>query len=154
MGARRVHCGDIFVGHICARAKGKYAENNAMRHCAGGHMRAHFPLASAIMKTNFYASSPDTEALIPSELNNEVNYRLTAAYAQQMQDGVQEILASYGYPDCEIDLLTDIDEQDGIFIKKANIILPGGAVLKEAAVEKLQDLLGDAVIDIRTGSTS
>ena len=42
MGARRVHCGDIFVGHICARAKGKYAENNAMRHCAGGHMRAHF----------------------------------------------------------------------------------------------------------------
>ena len=38
-----------------------------------------FPLASAIMKTNFSASSPDTEALIPSELNNEVNYRLTAA---------------------------------------------------------------------------
>lgn len=114
-----------------------------------------FPLASAmIMKTNFYASSPDTEALIPSELNNEVNYRLTAAYAQQMQDGVQEILASYGYPDCEIDLLTDIDEYGGIFIKKANIILPGGAVLKEAAVEKLQNLLGDAVIDIRTGSTS
>ena len=67
---------------------------------------------------------------------------------------VQEILASYGYPDCEIDLLTDIDEQGGIFIKKANIILPGGAVLKEAAVEKLQNLLGDAVIDIRTGSTS
>ena len=113
-----------------------------------------FPLASAIMKTNFSASSPDTEALIPSELNNEVNYRLTAAYAQQMQDGVQEILASYGYPDCEIDLLTDIDEQGGIFIKKANIILPGGTVLKEAAVEKLQNLLGDAVIDIRTGSTS
>lgn len=74
-----------------------------------------FPLASAIMKTNFSASSPDTEALIPSELNNEVNYRLTAAYAQQMQDGVQEILASYGYPDCEIDLLTDIDEYGGIF---------------------------------------
>ena len=95
-----------------------------------------FPLASAIMKTNFSASSPDTEALIPSELNNEVNYRLTAAYAQQMQDGVQEILASYGYPDCEIDLLTDIDEYGGIFIKKANIILPGGAVLKEAAVAK------------------
>ena len=69
-----------------------------------------FPLARAIMKTNFSASSPDTEALIPSELNNEVNYRLTAAYAQQMQDGMQEILASYGYPDCEIDLLTDIDE--------------------------------------------
>ena len=104
-----------------------------------------FPLASVIMKTNFSASSPDTEALIPSELNNEVNYRLTAAYAQQMQDGD---------PDCEIDLLTDIDEQGGIFIKKANIILPGGAVLKEAAVEKLQNLLGDAVIDIRTGSTS
>ena len=113
-----------------------------------------FPLASALMKTNFSASSPDTEALIPSELNNEVNYRLTAAYAQQMQDGVQEILASYGYPDCEIDLLTDIDEYGGIFIKKANIILPSGAVLKEAAVEKLQNLLGDAVIDIRTGSTS
>ncbi|MFU2400610.1 MAG: stage III sporulation protein AF [Clostridiales bacterium] len=113
-----------------------------------------FPLASAIMKTNFSASSPDTEALISSELNNEVNYRLTAAYAQQMQDGVQEILASYGYLDCEIDLLTDIDEYGGIFIKKANIILPDGAVLKEAAVEKLQNLLGDAVIDIRTGSTS
>lgn len=113
-----------------------------------------FPFASALMKTNFSASSPDTEALTPSELNNEVNYRLTAAYAQQIQDGVQEILASYGYLDCEIDLLTDIDEQGGIFIKKANIILPGGAVLKEAAVEKLQNLLGDAVIDIRTGSTS
>ena len=109
-----------------------------------------FPLASALMKTNFSASSPDTEALIPSELNNEV----TAAYAQQMHDSVQEILASYGYPDCETDLLTDIDEQGGIFIKKANIILPDGAVLKEAAVEKLQNLLGDAVIDIRTGSTS
>ena len=50
--------------------------------------------------------------------------------------------------------MTDIDEQGGIFIKKANIILPGRAVLKEAAVEKLQNLLGDAVIDIRTGSTS
>ena len=49
-----------------------------------------FPLASAIMKTNFSASSPDTEALIPGELNNEVNYRLTAAYAQQMQDGVDK----------------------------------------------------------------
>ena len=44
--------------------------------------------------------------------------------------------------------------QGSIYIKKANIILPGGAVLKEAAVEKLQNLLGDAVIDIRTGSTS
>lgn len=154
MGARRVHCGDIFVGRICARAKGKYAENNAVRHCAGGHMRARFSACERLDENKFSASSPDTEALIPSELNNEVNYRLTAAYAQQMQDGVQEILASYGYPDCEIDLLTDIDEQGGIFIKKANIILPGRAVLKEAAVEKLQNLLGDAVIDIRTGSTS
>lgn len=117
-------------------------------------MRARFSACERLDENNFSASSPDTEALIPSELNNEVNYRLTAAYAQQMQDGVQEILASYGYPDCEIDLLTDIDEYGGIFIKKANIILPGGAVLKEAAVEKLQNLLGDAVIDIRTGSTS
>lgn len=84
-----------------------------------------FPLASAIMKTNFSVSSPDTEALIPSELNNEVNYRLTAAYAQQMQDGVQEILASYGYLDCEIDLLTDIDEQGSIFIKKGEYHIAG-----------------------------
>ncbi len=113
-----------------------------------------FPFASALMKTNFSAFSPDTEALIPSELNNEVNYRLTAAYARQMQEGVQEILALYGYPDCETDLLTDIDEQNGIFIKKANIILPNGAVLGDEAVERLQSLLGDAVIDIRTGSTS
>lgn len=113
-----------------------------------------FPLANALMKTNFSLSSSNTESMIPSGLSDEVNYRLTAAYAQQMQDSVQEILASYGYSDCEIDLLTDIDEAGGIFIKKANIILPGGAVLKEAAVEKLQNLLGDAVIDIRTGSES
>lgn len=154
MGARRVHCGDILVGHICACAKGKYAENNAVRHCAGGHMRARFSACERHNENKFFCILARHRGSIPSELNNEVNYRLTAAYAQQMQDGVQEILASYGYPDCEIDLLTDIDEQGGIFIKKANIILPSGAVLKEAAVEKLQNLLGDAVIDIRTGSTS
>ena len=65
-----------------------------------------------------------------------------------------EILSSCGYPDCEIDLLTDIDESGGIFIKKANIILPSGAVINDAAVERLQKLLGDAVIDIRSGSES
>lgn len=81
-------------------------------------MRARFSTCERHNENKFSASSPDTEALIPSELNNEVNYRLTAAYAQQMQDGVQEILASYGYPDCEIDLLTDIDEYGGIFIKR------------------------------------
>ena len=50
--------------------------------------------------------------------------------------------------------MTDIDESGGIFIKKANIILPSGAVINDAAVERLQKLLGDAVIDIRNGSES
>jgi hypothetical protein len=113
-----------------------------------------FPLANALLKTDFSLDSSDTEALIPSGLNDEVNYRITAAYAQQMQDCVLEILSSCGYPDCEIDLLTDIDESGGIFIKKANIILPSGAVINDAAVERLQKLLGDAVIDIRNGSES
>ena len=156
MGARRVHCGDILV-------------RSYMRSCQKRNMQKImrcvtalavicalvFPLANALMKTNFSASLPDTEALIPSELNNEVNYRLAAAYAQadagRRAGNTTRVLR---LPDCEIDLLTDIDEQGGIFIKKANIILPSGAVLKEAAVEKLQNLLGDAVIDIRTGSTS
>lgn len=54
MGARRVHCGDILVGHICARAKGKYAENNAVRHCAGGHMRARFSACKRHNENKFF----------------------------------------------------------------------------------------------------
>lgn len=32
--------------------------------------------------------------------------------------------------------------------------MPSGAVINDAAVERLQKLLGDAVIDIRSGSES
>ena len=55
-----------------------------------------FPLANALIKTDFSLDSSDTEELIPSGLNDEVNYRITAAYAQQMQDCVLEILSSCG----------------------------------------------------------
>lgn len=81
-------------------------------------MRPRFSACKRPDKTDFSITSSDTEELIPSGLNDEVNYRITAAYAQQMQDCVLEILSSCGYPDCEIDLLTDIDESGGIFIKR------------------------------------
>lgn len=54
MGARRVRRGDIFVGHICARAKGEYAEDNAVRHCAGGHMRARFSAYERLDENKFF----------------------------------------------------------------------------------------------------
>ena len=50
-----------------------------------------FPLANALLKTDFSLDSSDTETLIPSGLNDEVNYRITAAYAQQMQDCVEQM---------------------------------------------------------------
>ena len=76
-----------------------------------------FPLANALIKTDFSLDSSDTEALIPSGLNDEVDYRITAAYAQQMQDCVLEILSSCGYPDCEIDLSPYMGKGSAVFEK-------------------------------------
>lgn len=111
------------------------------------------PFAGAAKKLNVGNALPKDTAEISDDLKDEVNYYLTAAYADEMNTRVQELLALSGYPECEADFLTDIDEDGCIYIKKANIILPEGAVLSESAVENLYALFSEnTVVDIRCRS--
>lgn len=113
------------------------------------------PLAGAAVKLDAEDTLPKDADEISENLKNEVNYYLTAAYADEINTQVQEILAHSGYPECETDFLTDIDEDGCIYIKKANIVLPEGAVLTDETVEKLYALFsGETVVDIRSRSDS
>lgn len=111
------------------------------------------PLVGAAVKLDLDTDLPKGTAEISDSLKDEVNYRLTAAYADEINAQVQELLTLSGYPECETDFLTDIDEDGCIYIKKANIILPEDAVLSENTVEKLYALFSEnTVVDIRCRS--
>lgn len=106
------------------------------------------PFAKAGLDIDFDLSETDTSAVVSSELESAVEYQLTAAYADAVVSRADSILRESGQPECEITVVTDINEDGSIFIKRADIRLSdkNKAVDSEARAG-LAELFGeDAVI--------
>ena len=82
-----------------------------------------------------------------SELESAVEYQISAAYTDDITEKTDYILSSVGMPECEITLMTDINDKGSIFIKKAYITLPGGTLKPDDKTQKeLSDLFGEETV--------
>ncbi|MBQ7046831.1 MAG: hypothetical protein IJN85_03715 [Oscillospiraceae bacterium] len=107
------------------------------------------PFAKSGLDIDWSFQNQNTGGAVYSEdLEDVVEYQLTAAYADEVTQKADYILSTAGLKESEITLMTDINEQGSIFIKKAYIKLPDNLNSVDVETQKeLYELFGkDSII--------
>ncbi len=107
-----------------------------------------FPFTKGGFEINWdFQDSSVSDSVYSSELESAVEYQLTAAYADEIERKADDILSAFGIADSEITLMTDINEQGSIFIKKAYIETTDNLQPIDAETQKeLYELFGEETI--------
>lgn len=75
-------------------------------------------------------------------MQDEIQYKITAEFANIISQRIAKLLSESGYGDCEISVLTDINEDYSIDIYRVDIIVPHSQEVDSKTQEKLYKMLG------------